>query len=189
MTMGGDQELIAALRTPTGEVWGALGLYREPGVPLFKSDELEFVRSLAPWLAEGARRGLLVGEATDPEGPESPGLVVLTESWNVESVTPGVERWLAEVPDGDWDAGRLPAAVYSVAGRALRTADSRDEGRNAPGRRHRRTGAPGPHQRAVWMRSLDPIVDRGGSKVFQQGQVFKLKASCAEAQRALQNTT
>jgi DNA-binding CsgD family transcriptional regulator len=127
MTMGGDQELIAALRTPTGEVWGALGLYREPGVPLFDRDELEFVRSLAPWLAEGARRALLVGEATDPEGPESPGLVVLTESWNVESVTPGVERWLAELPDGNWDAGRLPAAVYSVAGRALRTADSRDE--------------------------------------------------------------
>jgi hypothetical protein len=25
MTLGGDQELIAALRTPAGEVWGALG--------------------------------------------------------------------------------------------------------------------------------------------------------------------
>jgi DNA-binding CsgD family transcriptional regulator len=127
MTMGGDQELIAALRTPTGDVWGALGLYREPGAPLFDREELEFVRSLAPSLAEGARRALLVGEATDPEGPESPGLVVLTDSWNVDSVTPGVERWLAELPDGDWDAGRLPAAVYSVAGRALRTADSPDE--------------------------------------------------------------
>jgi DNA-binding CsgD family transcriptional regulator len=127
MTMGGDQELIAALRTPTGEVWGALGLYREPGAPQFDREELEFVRSLAPCLAEGARRALLVGEATDPEGPESPGLVVLTDSWSVESVTPGVERWLSELPDGDWDAGRLPPAVYSVAGRALRTADSRDD--------------------------------------------------------------
>src|ERR671910_1379056 len=74
MTMGGDQELIAALRTPTGDVWGALGLYREPGAPLFNREELEFVRSIAPSLAEGARRALLVGEATDPEGPESPGL-------------------------------------------------------------------------------------------------------------------
>jgi hypothetical protein len=26
MTLGGDQELIAALRTPAGQVWGALGL-------------------------------------------------------------------------------------------------------------------------------------------------------------------
>lgn len=129
MAMGGDQELIAALRTPTGDVWGALGLYREPGAPLFDSAELELVRSLTPSLAEGARRALLFGEATDPEGPESPGLVVLDDTWKVESATPGVERWLSELPDGDWDAGRLPAAVYAVAGRALRTAD----GPEAPG--------------------------------------------------------
>ena len=129
MTMGGDQELIAALRTPTGEAWGALGLYREPGAPLFDRDEVELLRSLAPFLAEGARRALLVGEASDPEGPESPGLVVLTDRWNVNSATPGVERWLSDLPDGDWDAGRLPAAVYAVAGRALRTADAPD----APG--------------------------------------------------------
>jgi DNA-binding CsgD family transcriptional regulator len=129
MTMGGDQELIVALRTVTGEAWGALGLYREPGAPLFDREDLELVRSLAPSLAEGARRALLVGEATDPEGPESPGLVVLTDTWNVESVTAGVEGWLSDLPDGDWDAGRLPAAVYAVAGRALRTA----EGHDAPG--------------------------------------------------------
>ena len=129
MTMGGDQELVAALRTPAGEVWGAVGLYRMSGAPLFDREEIELVRSLAPCLAEGARRALLVGEATDPEGPESPGLVVLTDTWDVESVTPGVERWLSELADGDWDARRLPSAVYAVAGRALRTADGPD----APG--------------------------------------------------------
>ena len=123
MTMGGDQEMIAALRTQGGEVWGALGLYREPGEAMFDREDLAFVRSLAPVLAEGARRGLLVGEASDPEGPESPGLVVLSESWEVESVTPGVEHWLSELPDGDWAAGRLPSAVHAVAGRALRTAE------------------------------------------------------------------
>jgi DNA-binding CsgD family transcriptional regulator len=124
MTLGGDQELIAALRAPSGEVWGALGLYREPGAPMFDRDDLAFVRALAPSLAEGARRGLLVGEASDPEGPESPGLVVITEDWEVESLTPGVERWLTELPDGDWEAGRLPSSVLAVAGRALRAAES-----------------------------------------------------------------
>src|SRR5215217_8578138 len=111
MTMGGDQELIAALRTPAGAVWGALGLYREPGQPLFDDAELAFVRQVAPSLAEGARRALLVGEATDPEGPDAPGLLVLSQEGEVESATPGVERWLAALPDGDWDAGRLPSAV------------------------------------------------------------------------------
>jgi type IV secretory pathway VirB3-like protein len=127
MTLGGDQELIAALRTPSGEVWGSLGLYREPGQPMFDDAELGFVRSVAPALAEGARRALLVGEASDPEGPDAPGLVVPTHKGEVESSTPGVERWLRELPDGDWDAGRLPSSVRAVAARALRSADHPDE--------------------------------------------------------------
>jgi DNA-binding CsgD family transcriptional regulator len=123
----GDQELIAALRTPAGEAWGALGLYRAPGRPLFDDAELTFVRRVAPSLAEGARRALLVGEAVNPEGPDAPGLVVLSQEGEVESATPGVERWLAALPDGDPDAGRLPSAVRAVAGRALRTAQHPDE--------------------------------------------------------------
>jgi DNA-binding CsgD family transcriptional regulator len=122
--LGGDQALIAALRTRTGEVWGALGLYREPGRPFFDAAEKRFLLAASPHLAEGARRALLVGEATDPEGPDAPGLVILDEHWEVQSTTPGVERWLAELPDGDWDAGRLPSALLSVAGRARRTAES-----------------------------------------------------------------
>ncbi len=118
---GADQELLVALRTQDGEAWGMLGLYREPDRPQFDAEELDFLRAVSAHLAEGARRGLLVGEATDPEGPEAPGLVILTDDWTVESLTPGVERWLAELPDGDWDArGRLPPAVLAVAGRALR---------------------------------------------------------------------
>jgi len=127
ITLGGDQELIAALRTQAGEVWGALGLYRAPGQPLFDDAELAFVQAIAPSLAEGARRALLVGEAVDPEGPDAPGLVVLSVQGEVESATPGVERWLQALPDGDWDAGKLPSSVRAVAGRALRTAEHPDE--------------------------------------------------------------
>jgi len=120
---GAEQEVLVGLRTQSGEVWGCLGLYREPGRPRFAADELEFLRGVSTQLADGARRGLLIGEATHPEGPTAPGLVVLGQDWSVESVTPGVERWLAELPDGDWEAsGKLPPAVLSVAGRALRTA-------------------------------------------------------------------
>ncbi len=124
---GGDQELFVALRTRAGDAWGVLGLYREPGRPQFDNDEFKFLREVAPYLAEGARRGLLVGEAADPEGPDAPGLVVLSHDWEVESATPGVEHWLQELPDGDWDAGRLPSAVLAVAGRALRTAQHPDQ--------------------------------------------------------------
>ena len=119
ITLGGDQELIAALRTQAGDVWGALGLYRAPGQALFDAKELAFIQTVAPYLAEGARRALVAGEAIDPEGQEAPGLIVLSGNWEVESTTPGVEHWLAELPDGDWNAGRLPSSVLAVAGRAL----------------------------------------------------------------------
>jgi DNA-binding CsgD family transcriptional regulator len=130
MQYGGDQELLVALRTRAGEAWGMLGLYREPGERQFDGDELDLLRTVSPYLAEGARKGLLIGEASDPEGPDAPGLIVLDDDWKVESLTPGVERWLAELPDGEWVTRRkLPSSVLAVAARALRTADRPD----APG--------------------------------------------------------
>jgi DNA-binding CsgD family transcriptional regulator len=125
--LGGDQELVVALRTAPGEAWGGIGLYREPGMPMFDADEIGFLRGVAAALGEGARRALLLGEATDPEGPDAPGLLVVTSDWELESATPGVERWIADLPAGDWDSGRLPSAVLAVAGQALRSAEGRDE--------------------------------------------------------------
>jgi hypothetical protein len=91
MEMGGDQEMIAALRAG-GAVWGAVGLYRAPCEPLFDSEEKALLKAIGPDLARGARTGLLIGEARDPQWPDSPGLVVLSEDGDVESTTPGVDR-------------------------------------------------------------------------------------------------
>jgi DNA-binding CsgD family transcriptional regulator len=124
---GAEQEVRASLRTNDGVPWAAISLYREPGRPEFESSELAVLLELAPYLAEGTRRGLLIGEASDPEGPDAPGLLVLRADLSPESMTPGVERWLAELPDGDWEGkGRLPSAVTAVARRALSTAEGVD---------------------------------------------------------------
>ncbi len=124
---GADQEALVGLRTRSGEVWGVLALYRARGQPQFDADELALLRELSTPLAEGARRALLIGEATDPEHQEAPGLIVLRDDWGVESLTPGVERWLEELPDGEWQTrGRLPPSVLAVAGRALRSAEHPD---------------------------------------------------------------
>ena len=120
LAFGGDQEMIAALRTREGLLWGALGLYREPDRPLFDAEEMAFVQTISPALADGVRRALLVGEASDPETADAPGMVVLDENWRPESLSPGVERWLTDLPDGAWHAGRLPSSVLAVAGRAAR---------------------------------------------------------------------
>ena len=127
MRLGGDQELIVGLRGRSGDVWGALGLYREPGRPMFDPNEKRFLQTVAPLLAEGARRALLVGEASDPEGEDAPGLVILSDRCELESSTPGADHWLRRLPDGDLDAGRLPSAVLSVAARAMRSAGEAGE--------------------------------------------------------------
>jgi DNA-binding CsgD family transcriptional regulator len=125
---GGDQQLMLALRGKPGEAWGLLALYRAVGQPEFDRDEVAFLASVAGPLAEGARRGLLLGEATDPDGPLAPGLIVLDEDWQVQSLTPGAEALLAELPGGGTGmaAGALPPSVLTVAGRALRSLETAD---------------------------------------------------------------
>jgi len=119
MALGADQEMFACLRTRNGEVWGALGLYREPDRPMFDADDKAFVKSVTACLAEGARRALLCGEASDPEGPDAPGLLVVNDHWDVESATPGIDRWLAELPGGTGNVNRLPSSVLAIAAKAL----------------------------------------------------------------------
>ena len=137
---GGDQELLLPLRTRGGEVWGVLALYRAPGQPVFDAEERELLTALAPRLAEGARRGLLVGEASEPEQPEAPGLIILDQRFEIDSLTPGVERWLRELPGGDAGPERLPQAVIAVAGRALAANDSSRPSELAFARVRARTG-------------------------------------------------
>jgi len=47
----------------------------------------------------------------------------------LRTATGGVEQWMSDLHEGDWEGGRLPSAVLTVAARALRSA----EGRDAPG--------------------------------------------------------
>src|SRR5829696_2425099 len=86
--MGGDQELIVTLRARSGESWGTVTVYREPGAAMFRDEETDLLRALAPFLGEGARRALLIGEAQDPDGAHSPSLLVLSATGEVESSTP-----------------------------------------------------------------------------------------------------
>jgi DNA-binding CsgD family transcriptional regulator len=117
---GAEQELLLGLRAPDGTIWGALGLYREPGTPLFDDGDFAFLRAVASSLAEGTRRGLLLGEATDPEGEHSPGLLLLDSHFRVESISPNADAFLRELPGDEWADGVLPPAFFAVAGQTLR---------------------------------------------------------------------
>lgn len=120
---GMAQELLVALRSPTGENWGTTRLNRAPGDPMFSEHEIGFMSAAAPLIAEGVRRGLLVGEATEPERPDAPGLVVMTAGGDVVSLSPGAEEWFSRLPDDDGRQDGVPTSVLAAAAGALRDAE------------------------------------------------------------------
>lgn len=120
---GMAQELLVALRSSTGENWGTTRLNRAPGDPMFSEHEINIMSAAAPLIAEGVRRGLLVGEATEPERPEAPGLMVMTLDGEVEWLSPGAEEWFSRLPDDDGRQDGVPTSVLAAAAGALRDAE------------------------------------------------------------------
>lgn len=112
---GCEQELVFALRTRTGERWGAIGLYREQGGSLFSEWEKSFAAAAGRVLADGVRFALLLGQGAEPDLPDPPGVIVLDARYDVVSATPAAEAWLTGL-GGSLDV--LPAAVLAVAGSA-----------------------------------------------------------------------
>ena len=127
MELGGDQEMIARAAARRAGTSGARSACTaSPAARCSTPRSSPSIEAVAPHLAEGARTvaARRRGQAT-PRDRTRPGSSCSPQDWEVESATPGVERWLAELPDGDWDAGTLPPSVLAVAGRALRTAEGR----------------------------------------------------------------
>jgi DNA-binding CsgD family transcriptional regulator len=116
--LGLGDELRAALCTG-GVCWGVMCLHREAGAP-FSQDEVDYVRRLAPQLAEGIRAGLLVANVEFAEVADAPGLVVVAPDGSVLSTTPAGEHWLAELGHPDPHRHGLPLALRALAARLAR---------------------------------------------------------------------
>ncbi len=155
-SIGVEHEALVALRTRDGGHWGAVYVVRGPGWPDFSRAELTFLREAAVHLAEGVRRGLLIGEASDPEAADTPAIVVLAEDLTPDSFTPGAQQWLQDLPNPAHDG--LPAALLSVAQEAL--AGSRKDRCGAP------TGARVHSSRRGWvMLHGQVLAGNGGQRV------------------------
>jgi DNA-binding CsgD family transcriptional regulator len=108
--------------------WGCARFYRTGRWPPFDAAEVTFVASLAEALAEGFRMALLAPGLSTDEVVQGPGVLVLDDRGQLESITPGAERWLQEITDVvPCDSGALPLPVYGVAARALAVADDSAE--------------------------------------------------------------
>ncbi len=118
--LGYDDELRVVCSDATG-AWGDLILARESGRPRFGASEVGFLASLAPLLAEGLRRAVILGDVATGD-QDATGVVVLAPDNSIETATAGAERWLADLAAGDTPGADLPVAVLAVAARARRIA-------------------------------------------------------------------
>jgi DNA-binding CsgD family transcriptional regulator len=106
-----------------GKLWGSVTAMRERGSPDFGAREATFFRRVAPHLAAGLKAATLRSQAIrEPDGEDSPGVLVLDLAGRVVQHTAAAERRLRELGDlgPGWREGDgLPTAVLSMTG-ALR---------------------------------------------------------------------
>jgi DNA-binding CsgD family transcriptional regulator len=134
---GFDAELRASF-VSRSSCWGSLILVREAGHPDFTREERALLTRVAPRIAGGLRRALLISAARQSIEEAGPGLVVLDARGGLESLTPAAAIWLEQLGDLGSAAGRspLPPVVLAVAA-AARHADASA----APARAHVRSAA------------------------------------------------
>ena len=106
-----------------GVHWGQLHIERRPDRPDFSPSEVAVVEALVPHLAHALRRWLIAepGITSSTIPPALPGVIVLNEDNQVNSISPEAEHWL-----GEWgvsDLGRPPVAISAVVGAARARAD------------------------------------------------------------------
>jgi DNA-binding CsgD family transcriptional regulator len=111
--LGLGDELRAVLRV-RGVCWGYMCLHRATG-GAFSRDEVQYVRRLAPHLAEGIRAGLLVSSVELGDVADAPGLVVLAPDGSLISTSAAGEHWLDELGHPDPNRFGVPAELQALA--------------------------------------------------------------------------
>ncbi len=115
----GDELRVALLSR--GRCWGVLCLHRAAATAGFDAEEIALVRSLAPVLAEGLRRGIAVASAARGElaSPEGAGVVVLGPDLSIVSINALAERWLHDIV-GEWPSNfDVPVPIVAAAARVI----------------------------------------------------------------------
>lgn len=115
----GDEIRVALM--DGGLCWGALVLHGEDDGRMYDARAVRVVESASTALAQGIRKALLLRAATS-DAPDAPGLVVMDQGNEIESVTAPADHWLGEMYDVPMDARDVPTAIYHLASQARRSA-------------------------------------------------------------------
>jgi DNA-binding CsgD family transcriptional regulator len=113
---GGFSDELRVVLAGSAGTWGQLTVFREAKRPYFSAADLEFVSSIAGLIADGLRRGMLLGDAQ--AGDDDVGLLVLDADDGVRMSNRAADRLLDELGIGDRSGARLPLVISSVARQA-----------------------------------------------------------------------
>src|SRR5260221_12980319 len=98
--------------------WGTLCLHRERGAPEYTATEAAFLARLAPHIAEGLRKALLLANTSTTTAPDGPGILILSEEYSVVTMNAVAAYWLAELTEAERGAQQaLPHMVKTVVTR------------------------------------------------------------------------
>jgi len=109
MAMGDE---LRAVFVADAACWGTLCLHRESG---YTAEESTYLAQLAPHIAEGLRKALLLSSISLANTPDGPGVLILTDDLSVVASTAVAEYWLAELKQTmSSDGHGLPLMIRSV---------------------------------------------------------------------------
>jgi DNA-binding CsgD family transcriptional regulator len=112
--MAMDDELRAIFVTDSA-CWGTLCLHRRQTQSGYAPAEAAYLAQLAPHIAEGLRKALLLGNAPSGKTPDGPGVLILTEDLSTVATTAAAEYWLMELTEAEaGDRYALPRPVRNV---------------------------------------------------------------------------
>lgn len=109
------EDELRAIFVTNDACWGSLCLHRGKSELNYTSAEANFLAQLAPHIADGLRKAVLLDSVFLGNVPDGPGVMLLTEDLSIVAMTATAEYWLmelAETEDGDQQA--LPITVRSV---------------------------------------------------------------------------
>jgi DNA-binding CsgD family transcriptional regulator len=112
---------LRGLLIDAGACWGGIAFYRRRGQPGFERAHADLLRAASPYLAEGARRALVLG-GRPATGQAQPGVILLDAHNRIESMNEPARTLLGQLLFVGSDA---PELVHSLANRTrLAVADA-----------------------------------------------------------------
>ncbi len=177
----GDE--MRAVFVTNAACWGTLCLHRERAVSEYTSAEAAFLAQLAPHIAEGLRKALLLNSASEVKTPDGPGVLVLAEDLSVVATTPVAGYWLAELGEAErGDQHALPFPVLTVVARLQ--AIERRETTQAYGMPKVRLRTPSGHWVVLYASRLRREADQGQIAVmFEASQPVEIAPLIMQAYR------